>query len=55
MTDTTPDPDRKVYRDAVTGEYVTEEYAAEHPDTTVSETVVPHTGYANGDLNISAP
>lgn len=31
--------DRKVYRDAVTGEYVTAEYAAEHPDTTVSETV----------------
>lgn len=28
-----------VYRDAVTGEYVTAEYAAEHPDTTVSETV----------------
>lgn len=29
----------KVWRDAVTGEFVTEEYASEHPDTTVSETV----------------
>lgn len=28
-----------VYRDAVTGEYVTREYAEAHPDTTVSETV----------------
>jgi hypothetical protein len=26
------------YRDAVTGAYVTAEYAAEHPDTTVAET-----------------
>lgn len=26
------------YRDAVSGEYVTAEYAAEHPDTTVAET-----------------
>ena len=26
------------YRDAVSGEYVTEEYAREHPDTTVAET-----------------
>jgi hypothetical protein len=26
------------YRDATTGEYVTEEYAKEHPDTTVAET-----------------
>ena len=25
------------YRDAVSGQYVTPEYAAEHPDTTVSE------------------
>jgi len=25
------------YRDAGTGEYVTEEYAEEHPDTTVAE------------------
>lgn len=31
----------KKYRDAVTGEYVTEEYAEEHPDTTVGETVHP--------------
>jgi hypothetical protein len=31
--------DHKVYRDAINGEYVTPEYAAEHPDTTVSETV----------------
>jgi hypothetical protein len=31
----------KVYRDASTGEYVTAAYAAEHPDTTVSETVDP--------------
>lgn len=29
----------KVYRSAVTGEYVTEEYAEENPETTVSETV----------------
>lgn len=27
----------KKYRDAVTGEYVTEEYALENPDTTVAE------------------
>lgn len=27
------------YRDAVTGEYVTAEYAAEHPDSTVAEEV----------------
>jgi hypothetical protein len=27
------------YRDAVTGEYVTKEYADEHPDTTVAEIV----------------
>jgi hypothetical protein len=27
------------YRDAVTGEYVTPEYAKEHPDTTVREPV----------------
>lgn len=27
------------YRDAATGEYVTEAYATEHPDTTVAETV----------------
>lgn len=33
-------PDR-VYRDAATGEYVTEEYAREHPDTTVSEPAGP--------------
>lgn len=26
------------YRDATTGEYVTAEYAAAHPDTTVAET-----------------
>jgi hypothetical protein len=25
------------WRDAITGEYVTEEYAREHPDTTVRE------------------
>lgn len=30
---------RKVYRDAVTGEYCSREYALAHPDTTVSETV----------------
>jgi hypothetical protein len=28
----------KVYRDARSGEYVSEEYAAANPDTTVSET-----------------
>lgn len=27
----------KVYRDAVTGEYVSKEYAEENPETTVSE------------------
>lgn len=27
------------YRSAITGEYVTEEYALENPDTTVSEEV----------------
>jgi hypothetical protein len=27
----------KVYRDAVTGRYVSKEYAEAHPDTTVSE------------------
>ena len=31
--------EHKVYRDATTGEYVTAEYAAGHPDTTVAETV----------------
>jgi hypothetical protein len=30
------------YRDAGTGEYVTPEYAKEHPDTTVREEVKPH-------------
>lgn len=38
--------DREVYRDAVTGEYVTRAYAEAHPDTTVKETeksrVIPH-------------
>lgn len=34
-----------VYRDAVSGEYVTQEYAARHPRTTVSET----TDYTNDD------
>ncbi len=29
----------KVYRSAITGEYVTEEYALANPDTTVSEDV----------------
>jgi len=28
-----------VHRDAVTGEFVTEEYALANPDTTVTETV----------------
>lgn len=32
-----PDAQGLVYRDASSGEYVTAEYAAEHPDTTVSE------------------
>ncbi len=30
--------DEKQYRDAVTGEYVTEEYAKKHPRRTVGET-----------------
>lgn len=29
----------KKYRDAITGKYVTEEYAKANPDTTVCETV----------------
>lgn len=28
----------KKYRDAVTGEYVSEQYAIDNPDTTVAET-----------------
>lgn len=36
----TDHPGEKTYRDAVTGEYVTEEYAQAHPDTTVSEKAV---------------
>lgn len=32
---------RHVARDAGTGEFVTAEYAAEHPETTVTETVRP--------------
>jgi hypothetical protein len=31
--------ERKVYRDAVTGEFVTDEYADANPATTVGETV----------------
>lgn len=31
--------ERKVYRDAVTGEYVSADYAEANPDTTVSEQV----------------
>ena len=30
---------RKVHRDAKTGRFVTKQYAEEHPDTTVTETV----------------
>ena len=33
-----PMTDDPKFRDAVTGEYVTAEYAAAHPDTTVAET-----------------
>jgi hypothetical protein len=33
--------DERKFRDASTGEYVTPEYAAEHPDTTVAETDRP--------------
>lgn len=36
----TEQPGDKSFRDAVTGEYVTEEYALAHPDTTVSEKAV---------------
>lgn len=32
-----PDEDGTIYRDAVTGRFVTPAYAAAHPDTTVSE------------------
>lgn len=39
--DPIPDENGVVYRDAVTGRYVTPEYAAAHPDTTVSETPDP--------------
>lgn len=35
------DSSHTVYRDAATGEFVTAEYAAAHPDTTVAETVEP--------------
>lgn len=41
-------PDKR-YRDAVTGEYVTEEYAAEHPDTTVAEAMPEHEVEADGE------
>jgi hypothetical protein len=37
-----------VYRSAVTGEYVSEEYALEHPATTVSETVPDNPPVADG-------
>jgi len=30
---------KKVYRDAKTGRFVTEEYAKKNPNTTVSETI----------------
>lgn len=33
---------RKVHRDAGTGQFVTKDYAKDHPDTTVSETYKPH-------------
>jgi hypothetical protein len=41
------------YRDAVSGEYVTEEYAREHPDTTVAETADDEDTLA--DLTDEAP
>jgi len=31
--------EEKIYRSAITGRFVTEEYAREHPDTTVGERV----------------
>lgn len=34
--------EKKLYRDAASGEYVTKEYADEHPDTTVAEGVAPY-------------
>jgi hypothetical protein len=36
-----PDENGTVYRDAVTGRYVTPEYAAANPDTTVAEAATP--------------
>jgi ElaB/YqjD/DUF883 family membrane-anchored ribosome-binding protein len=39
----------KIYRSAETGHLVTEEYAKEHPDTTVAETV--KTGTDEGSDN----
>ena len=32
-------PTRKIHRDAITGHFVTEEYAKKHPKTTVTETI----------------
>lgn len=37
------------YRDAITGEYVTEAYALEHPDTTVKETEDPKRSKDDGE------
>lgn len=36
-TDPAPEDDDPSFRDASSGQYVTEDYATDHPDTTVSE------------------
>lgn len=32
---------RHVYRDAITGRFVSKDYARQHPDTTVRQTIKP--------------
>jgi|JI102314A2RNA_FD_contig_31_3711071_length_277_multi_5_in_0_out_0_1 hypothetical protein len=41
----------KVYRDAITGQYVSEEYARRNPRTTVSETIKPKSKDSGNDKN----
>ena len=41
----------KLYRDAITGQYVTKDYAKHHPKTTVSETVKPKSQDSGNDKN----
>lgn len=45
---TDDDGERYVFKDASTGEFVTKQYADDHPDTTFRERVVQHGGIANG-------